>query len=284
MYDILIIGGGPAGYSAAINGRRRNKEVALVSKEQMSNRLRQAHQVDNYLGLAEISGAEMGKKFRLHAVREGVEIKEDEVLNLWQEDQSFHGLGKNEQYEAKTVILATGVPQKATIEGEAELVGRGVSYCATCDGMFFRGQKVAFISQLPEGEKEANFLADLCEKVFYLPQYKGEFDLDPRIEVISGKPKKISGTERVSALVTSEQEYEVGGVFIERAGIPLDRLFPGLEMEGDSIKTTRRMATNVPGIFAAGDCTGRPWQISKATGEGQIAALSAVDFLAVNKG
>lgn len=283
MYDILIIGGGPAGYSAAINGRRRNKEVVLVSKEQMSNRLRQAHRVDNYLGLAEVSGTEMAEKFRLHAVREGVEIREDEILNLWQEDQVFHGLGKNGQYDARSVILAIGVPQKAAIEGEADFVGRGVSYCATCDGMFFRGQKVAFISQLPEGEKEANFLADLCKKVFYLPQYKGDFDLDPRIEVISGKPKKIYGIERVSGLITSDQEYEVGGVFIERAGIPLDRLYPGLEMREDAIKVSRDMSTNVPGIFAAGDCTGKPWQISKAAGEGQIAALSAVDFLARNR-
>ncbi|HHU50488.1 MAG TPA: NAD(P)/FAD-dependent oxidoreductase [Firmicutes bacterium] len=283
MYDILIVGGGPAGYSAAINGRRRNKRVALVSKEPVSSRLRQAHRVDNYLGLAEISGAEMAEKFRQHAVREGVEIKEDEILNLWQEEEVFYGLGKNEQYKARSVILAIGIPQKATIEGEADFVGRGVSYCATCDGMFFRGQKVVFVSQLPEGEKEANFLADLCEKVFYLPQYKGDYDLDPRIEVISGKPKKIYGTERVTAFVTSEREYEVGGVFIERAGIPLDRLYPGLEMQGEAIKVTREMATNVPGIFAAGDCTGRPWQIAKAAGEGQVAALSAVDFLAGNK-
>ena len=283
MYDILIVGGGPAGYSAAINGRRRNKRVALVSKEPVSSRLRQAHRVDNYLGLAEISGAEMAEKFRQHAVREGVEIKEDEILNLWQEEEVFYGLGKNEQYKARSVILAIGIPQKATIEGEADFVGRGVSYCATCDGMFFRGQKVVFVSQLPEGEKEANFLADLCEKVFYLPQYKGDYDLDPRIEVISGKPKKIYGTERVTAFVTSEREYEVGGAFIERAGIPLDRLYPGLEMQGEAIKVTREMATNVPGIFAAGDCTGRPWQIAKAAGEGQVAALSAVDFLAGNK-
>lgn len=283
MYDILIVGGGPAGYSAAINGRRRNKRVALVSKELISSRLRQAHRVDNYLGLTEISGAEMAEKFRQHAVREGVEIKEDEILNLWQEEEVFYGLGKNEQYKARSVILAIGIPQKATIEGEADFVGRGVSYCATCDGMFFRGQKVVFVSQLPEGEREANFLADLCEKVFYLPQYKGEYDLDPRIEVISGKPKKIYGTERVTAFVTSEREYEVGGVFIERAGIPLDRLYPGLEMQGEAIKVTRDMATNVPGIFAAGDCTGRPWQIAKAAGEGQVAALSAVDFLAEKK-
>lgn len=283
MYDLLVIGGGPAGFSAAINGRRRNKQVILITKETVSSRLRQAHRVDNYLGMPKISGAEMAERFRRHAAEEGVELREDEILNLWREEGRFFGMGKNDRYEARAVILATGVPQKASIDGEAGLVGRGVSYCATCDGMFFRKKKVAFISQIPEGEKEANFLADICEKVFYLPQYKGEYNLDPRIEIISGRPVSINGTERVSGLTTSQGEYEVEGVFIERASLPLDQLFPGLEMKDEAIKVNRIMETNIPGLFAAGDCTGKPWQIAKAAGEGQIAALSAVDYLAEKK-
>lgn len=283
MYDLLVIGGGPAGFSAAINGRRRNKQVILITKETVSSRLRQAHRVDNYLGMPKISGAEMAERFRRHAAEEGVELREDEILNLWREEGRFFGMGKNDRYEARAVILATGVPQKASIDGEAGLVGRGVSYCATCDGMFFRKKKVALISQIPEGEKEANFLADICEKVFYLPQYKGEYNLDPRIEIISGRPVSINGTERVSGLTTSQGEYEVEGVFIERASLPLDQLFPGLEMKDEAIKVNRIMETNIPGLFAAGDCTGKPWQIAKAAGEGQIAALSAVDYLAEKK-
>ena len=177
MYDILIVGGGPAGYSAAINGRRRNNRVALVSKEPVSSRLRQAHRVDNYLGLAEISGAEMAEKFRQHAVREGVEIKEDEILNLWQEEEVFYGLGKNEQYKARSVILAIGIPQKATIEGEADFVGRGVSYCATCDGMFFRGQNGLCLNR---EEKEPISWRTSAKKYFICLNI-GDYDLDPQL-------------------------------------------------------------------------------------------------------
>jgi thioredoxin reductase (NADPH) len=284
MYAILVVGGGPAGLSAALNGRRRNKQVLLVGKEELSNKLRQAHRVDNYLGLPGITGLALAEKYREHAIDNGVELKNDEILNLSWDDggdgKVFQGMGKNEIYQARSVILATGTPQKATIPGEAELVGKGVSYCATCDGMFFRGKRVFFLSELVAGEKEANFLADLCDKVYYLPRYKGEYNnLDSRIEIISGRPTEFHGKERLTGVTTSEGSYEVEGVFIERASLPLDRLLPGLQMESDAIKVNRQMATNIPGVFAAGDCTGRPWQIAKAVGEGLVAALAAADYL-----
>jgi thioredoxin reductase (NADPH) len=280
MYDLLVIGGGPAGLSAAVNGRRRNKEVLLVGKETVSNKLRQAHRVDNYLGIPQISGAELAAKYREHAVAEGVDLKEDDIQSLWSEDGVFQVMGKTQLYAAKAVIIATGTPQKASIPGEESLVGKGVSYCATCDGMFFRGKKVFFLSELEEGEKEANFLADICEQVYYLPRYKGEYTaLDPRITVVSGRPLRFHGEERLMGVETSADQYEVEGVFIERASLPLDRLMPGLALEKGFIKVDRQQQTNVPGVFAAGDCTGKPWQVANAVGEGLVAALSAVDYL-----
>ncbi|HBK67609.1 MAG TPA: hypothetical protein DDZ91_03120 [Firmicutes bacterium] len=284
MYDLLVIGGGPAGLSAAVNGRRRNKQVLLVGKEMLSNKLRQAHRVDNYLGLPGITGADLARKYKEHAIKEGVEIIDDEILNLWLEEGLFQGMGRNELFQAKAVIIATGTPQKPSISGEEELVGKGVSYCATCDGMFFRDKKVFFLSELVEGEKEANFLADLCEKVYYLPRYKGKYtDLDPRIELISGRPLRFHGKQKLTGVTTSEGEYEVEGAFIERASLPLERLLPGLQMENEAIKVNRQMMTNIPGVFAAGDCTGKPWQIAKAVGEGLIAALAAVGYLSALK-
>ncbi|NLW56383.1 MAG: NAD(P)/FAD-dependent oxidoreductase [Firmicutes bacterium] len=281
MYDILVVGSGPAGLSAAVNARRRNKQVLVVGKEMHSNKLRQAHRVDNYLGIPQIKGLDLAAKYREHAQDEGVELKTDELLNLWVEKDGFQGMGKNVLYQAKAVILAVGTPQKASIPGEEELVGKGVSYCATCDGMFYRGQQVLVYSEVVEGEKEANFLADLCAKVYYLPRYQGPYtDLDSRVELLSGRLVRLHGTEQLTGVTTSTGEYEVEGVFIERAGLPLDRLLPGLEMENGAIKVDRRMATNIPGVFAAGDCTGKPWQIAKAVGEGQVAALAAVDYLA----
>ncbi|HHT48486.1 MAG TPA: NAD(P)/FAD-dependent oxidoreductase [Firmicutes bacterium] len=280
-YDLLVIGGGPAGLSAAVNGRRRNKRVLLVGKETVSNKLRQAHRVDNYLGLPEISGVELAAKYRKHAVAEGVDLLEDEIQNLWAEEDVFQAMGKTQLYVAKTVIMATGTPQKVSLPGEEELAGKGVSYCATCDGMFFRGKKVFVLSELEEGEKEANFLADLCTEVYYLPRYQGEYKgLDPRIKVVSGRVLRLLGEEKLTGVETSTGRYEVDGVFIERVSLPLDRLLPDLALENGFIQVDRRQRTNVPGVFAAGDCTGKPWQIAKAVGEGLVAALSAVDYLA----
>ena len=281
MYDLLIIGSGPAGLSAAVNGRRRNKQVLVVGKERISNKLRQSHRVENYLGLPGISGVDLAGKYKEHALAEGVEIKNEEIINLWPEEGIFQAMGRNEQFQGRTVIIATGIPQKASIPGEGELVGKGVSYCATCDGMFFRGKKVFFYSELEEGEKEANFLADLCDHVYYLPRYKGEYrQLDPRIQILSGRLQGFVGEGKLTAVSTSQGEYPVEGAFIERAGLPLDQLLPGLEMVEGAIKVNRQRETNIPGIFAAGDCTGKPLQVAKAVGEGRIAALAAADYLA----
>jgi thioredoxin reductase (NADPH) len=270
MYDLLVIGGGPAGLSAALNARRRNKRVLVTAKEAISSKLRPAG----------VSGPELAERFREHAVAAGVEIRKEEVLNLQPEKDGFFVMGKNESYEAAAVILATGAPQKASLPGEAELAGRGVSYCATCDGMFFRDQEVMVISQLPAGEEEAAFLAGICRKVYYLPEYMGEYRLPPGVELVSGKALRLEGEEKLERVVTSAGEYRVAGVFIERAGLPPEQLCPGLVTVDEAIQVDRRMATNIPGLFAAGDCTGRPWQIAKAVGEGQVAALSAVQYLA----
>ena len=157
MYDLLVIGGGPAGLSAALNARRRNKRVLLAAKETISSKLRPAGRIENYPGLPGVSGPELAERFREHAVATGVEIRKEDVLNLQRGKDGFFVMGKNESYEATAVILATGAPQKASLPGEAELAGRGVSYCATCDGMFFRDRDVMVISQLPAGEEEAAF-------------------------------------------------------------------------------------------------------------------------------
>lgn len=280
-WDLLVIGGGPAGLSAAVTGRRRNKRVLLVGKEQRSNKLRQARQIDNYLGLPGINGAELANKFRSHALAEGVQWEEDEVQSLWLEEDVFQAMGKTRLYTAKTVVIATGAPQGALLPGEEALVGKGVSYCATCDGLLFRGKKVMVLSELDEGEKEANFLAGICSEVYYLPRYQGEYKgLDPRIKVVSGRVLRFLGEEQLTGVETTAGTYEVEGVFIERVSLPLARLLPDLVLESGFIRVDRQQRTNLPGVFAAGDCTGKPWQIGKAVGEGLVAALSAVDYLA----
>jgi thioredoxin reductase (NADPH) len=277
--DVMVIGGGPAGLSAAINVRRRNKSVVLISKEAISSKLWQAPRVENYLGLADISGEDLAERMRKHALEQGVAFVRDEVQSLWSDEGRFSGMGREAQYSSHVVILAVGVMQEAGIDGEQQLVGKGVSYCATCDGMFYRGKQVAMISQIPEGEEEARFLAELCERVFYLPQYPLKQVVDPRIEIIKGKPLEIIGEGKVTGLRLKDTILEVDGVFIERPSVPMTKLLPDLAMDDGAIKVDREMRTNLPGVFAAGDCIGRPWQISKAVGEGQVAALSAVKYM-----
>jgi thioredoxin reductase (NADPH) len=280
MYELLVIGGGPAGLSAAINARRRDKRVLLLAKEAISSKLRPAGRIENYPGLPGVSGPELAERFREHAAAAGAEIRQEEIISVQPGENGFFVIGKNEGYEAAAVILATGAPQKASLPGETRLAGRGVSYCATCDGMFFRDKDVMVISQLPAGEEEAAFLAGICRKVYYLPEYQGEYRLPSGVELVRGKALSLEGDAQLERVVTSEGEYRVAGVFLERAGLPPEQLCPGLAMADGAIQVDRRMATNIPGLYAAGDCTGKPWQIAKAVGEGQVAALSAVQYLA----
>ncbi len=279
VYDIAIIGGGPAGLAAAVNARRRNKDALLVSKETMSSKLIQAEQIENYLGIPQISGSELIGRMREHAQAEGVVSIKDEVQNIYQEERIFSLIGRENALQAKSVILAPGISTVAEIAGEAEFVGRGVSYCATCDGMFFKGKAVAMIGYIPEAESEAAFLSEICSEVYYFPQYRLATELSPKVKVVQGKPQKISGADKVELLKTSAGEFEVSGIFIERAGRPASELLDGLHIENGFIRVDFTQATNLPGVFAAGDCTGRPWQISRAVGQGQVAALSAVHYL-----
>lgn len=283
MYDIAIVGGGPAGLSAALNARRRNKSVVLIAKEEQSSKLVLANQIDNYPGIPEISGRELAEKLKAHALNYGAILVKEEVQSIYAGEEKFSLMGRENLFEASSVIFATGVVLGGEIAGETEFVGKGVSYCATCDGMFFKGKTVVMIGYIPEAETEAEFLAEVCEKVYFLPQYKTEKDLNPKITLIQGKPLAITGSIKVEKLQTSAGEWEVDGVFIERSGRPAEQLLDGLRIEEGVIVTDHHQATNLPGVFAAGDCTGKPWQISRAVGQGQVAALSAVEYLGSSK-
>lgn len=279
MYDIAIVGGGPAGLSAAVNARRRNKQTVIISKEDQSSKILQAHLIENYLGLPEISGPELGRRMKEHALSLGTTFLKDEIQSLYQDGHTFTLMGRENAIEAAAVILAVGIALGKEISGETDFVGRGVSYCATCDGMFFKGKTVALIGYIPEAEAEANFLAEVCHKVYFIPQYSFNGELNPKVEVWNGKPLSILGGQKVEALKTSNGELAVDGVFIERSGRPVDQLIEGLKVENGFIITDSDQATNINGVFAAGDCTGRPWQIGRAIGQGQVAALAAVHYL-----
>lgn len=279
QFDIAIIGGGPAGLSAALTGRIRNKKVALFEHLDFSQKLQKAHLVDNYPGIPQITGAGLMQQFSSHCLAHQPTLIKEKVVNVFPGDV-FTLLTPQSTYEAKTVILATGVVATAIFDGERDFLGRGVSYCATCDGMFYKGKDVAVVSYTTEGEHEAAFLGEICRNVHYLPQYKGEFaPMRSNVKLVTDRPAAVKGDTQVEALVTDKGELKVDGIFILRQSDPVENILAGIELEGEVIKVKRDMSTSIPGVFAAGDCTGKPWQIAKATGEGLVAVLSAISYL-----
>lgn len=279
MLDIAIIGAGPAGLSAAITGAIRNKKVKVFGNPMTTSFIYKAERVDNYIGMLGVSGHEMMTRFVDHAKELGVEIQTGKVIEIFPMGTSYMLNVENEFIEAKTVILANGISKSTALEGENEFLGKGVSYCATCDGPLYRGRSVAVIGDSVHAEEDANYLAEICEQVYYIPLYKEITHLDEKIEVMRIRPKKIFGENVVGGLEYHDGSLDVSGIFIIKESIPTTKLLSSLELEGQAIKVNRMMETNLPGVYAAGDCTGRPYQVAKAVGEGNIAVLQAVSYL-----
>lgn len=280
MLDMAIIGCGPAGLSAAINARARGKELRLFGVQLCSPALHKAHRIDNYLGFPEIKGDELRQIFLEHARALEIVPSTESITAIYPLGDYFEIQLRRENLQAKTLIITTGISIARPLPGEEEYIGKGVSYCATCDGNFYKGKNVAVIADSPEGEEEINFLAELAAKAWYLPLYAGDYKLRPQVELLKDTPVSLAGGLRLEKIqLKSGRELAVDGCFFHKEQLPAARIVPGLELEKNHIKVNRDMATNIPGLFAAGDVTGRPYQLAKAVGEGQVAALSAAKYL-----
>ncbi len=277
--DIAIIGSGPAGVSAALNASIRKKTFKIFGSKEISQKLVKAHKVNNYLGFYGKSGLEIRDEFAKHLESMDIDITEDKINNIYSMGDYFALMGTNNNYEAKTVILATGVNFGKPLKGEEEFLGRGVGYCATCDAPLYKDKVVTIIAYNKHEESEANFIAQVASKVYYIPMYKEEVEVDSSIEVIKDTPVEIVGEKFVEKLVLKDREIETDGIFILRDSISPGQLVPGLQLDGNHIDVDRKMSTNLKGCFAAGDIVGTPYQYIKAAGEGNIAALSAVSYL-----
>ena len=182
-------------------------------------------------------------------------------------------------YEATSIILATGVNFGKPFKGEEEFLGKGVGYCATCDAPLYKDKVVTIIAYNKHEEVEANFIETIASKVYYVPMYKQEIEVDSSIEIIKDIPVEIVGDSSVKKLILKNSEIETDGVFILRDSISPGQLVPGLKIENNHVEVDRRMKTNIEGCYAAGDIVGTPYQYIKAAGEGNIAALSAVSYI-----
>ena len=281
MYDIAIIGTGPAGVSAALTAKNRNKSILLLGRKKLSGKVLKSHKILNYPGLPGIAGEDLVKAMQRHLDDMGIEITAEQVTNVYAMGDRFAIQCAKEMYESKTVIIASGVMPGKLLPGEEENLGRGVSYCATCDAALYKGKQAAVIGYSPKEEDEAEFLAEMAEKVYYIPVYSDEIRLKgSNIEIVKGAPREIRREEGKSVLVLEDREIISDGVFVLRDAVSPGQLVPGLETEGAHIKTARDMSTSIKGLFAAGDITGTPYQDAKSVGEGNVAALSAVAYLA----
>lgn len=283
IYDAAIIGTGPAGVSAAINLKILKKNFIWLGSKNLSDKIQKAERISNYPGLPAISGKELNDAFLHHIESMEIEITDRMVNAVYNMGTHYALMAGSDYYEAKTVILTSGVAGTSQLKGESDKIGKGVSYCATCDGALYRDRTIAVVCNAKRFEHEVEYLAGLAKTVYYFPSYKEVQITAENVEIMKTRIREIAGEDRVSAVVTADgQTIDVDGVFCLRTSVALSTLLPDLKSEGGHIVTDRTMATNLPGVFAAGDCTGRPYQYTKAVGEGNIAAHSAVEWLAKN--
>ena len=278
-YDIAIIGTGPAGLSAAVTATIRNKRVLLLGSRNLCEKLAKAHEIQNYLGFPAVKGEDLAAAFQRHISQMGIQITEKRVSAVYAMGDFFALQAGEDMLEASSVILATGVVQAKPLPGEEELLGRGVSYCATCDAPLYRGKTAAVIGYSPREEAEAAFLNEVCEDVTYFPMYREEPSLPDRVRVVRDKVTGIGQKDGKRIVRTENGTYAADGVFVLREAVAPDTLVPGLETDGAHVRVNRKMETNLPGVFACGDLTGTPYQYVKAAGEGNVAAISAAMYV-----
>lgn len=297
MYDLIIIGGGPAGFTAGIYAQRARLKTMLLEREMLGGQIAVSDVIENYPGFPSISGAGLMEKFEAHARGLGLEIKMADVVDI--QDKGKEKIVKTSEGDlaAKAVIVATGAkPKRLGVIGEKEFTGKGVSYCATCDGPFFKGQNVLVVGGGDTAVKEAVYLSKIAGKV-YLAHRRDELRAEKVIQekafsttniemLLSYILKEIKGKIGVEKVILQNlkdntlKEIQVEGVFVF-VGINPTTDFVDVEKdENGFIKTDRNMQTSVKGIFAAGDCRITPLkQVSTAVGDGAIAAFMADRYI-----
>lgn len=278
-FDIAIIGSGPAGLSAALNAKIRNKSFIIFGSDNLSSKVQRAPKINNFLGFPNSSGKELGEAFKEHIKSMNIEITDERINNIYSMGNYFTLMANDKIYEATTVILATGVEFSKPLKGENEFLGKGVGYCATCDAPLYRNKVVTIIASNEEAVSDANYVSELASKVYFIPLFKGVYNLNDKIELIDDKPIEVIGDKKVTALQLKNRLIETDAVFFLKDAISPSQLVPGLKEVDGHIEVDRKMQTNLKGCFAAGDCVGKPYQYIKAAGEGNIASLSAVSYL-----
>ena len=302
VYDLIIVGAGPAGLAASIYASRYGIGHTVIGRI-LGGQISETHNIDNYPGLEEVSGFEFSQKWGAHVKKYGTEILPHLVENIEQENGVFKlKLDNKMEAKARTVILALGAKRRELgIEREMEFIGKGVSYCATCDGFFYKGKTAAVIGGADSAVSSAVYLGEICEKVYLIyrknelrcePFWTKKVENNPKIEIIyDTRPIRVLGEKKVSGLAVENiptmktQDLELDGIFVEIGSVPNTNLAKGMGValdEGGYIKINPDSSTNISGVFAAGDATTGSYkfcQVITAASEGAIAARSIFNWL-----
>lgn len=292
MYDIIIVGGGPAGMTAAIYARRANKKVLVFEGKACGGQILNATEVDNYPGFESISGFDLSQNMYNQAVKLGAEFKFEMVKKITADKKV---ITDNGEYQAKAIILATGAEnRRLNIVEEADYIGRGISYCATCDGNFYKGKDVAVVGGGNTALEDALYLANLCNKVYLIhrrDQFRGEdkyveqIKLNDNIELIlNSQVVDLIGEDKLNQITVKNNDettrtLDVSGLFIAVGQQPRNEMFADVVEidEKGYIKAHDEVYTNVEGIYVAGDTRNKVLkQLTTAVSDGSLAATIAI--------
>lgn len=276
MYDTAIVGGGIAGYSAALTAKSLKLQYIWFADDGFGEKTKKAEYVRNFPAFTG-GGKAFCAALEAQREKEGVARTAKRIDGIYKTGKHFMLTSAAETFEAKTVVLATGV-QTRSIAGEGAYLGRGVSYCAVCDGALYRGKKVAVALLSPRFAEEVEYLASFAAEVRCFCAFDCSFR-SPNVILHKERIVRIEGDKRVERVITSDAEYAADGVFFLAESVPPSALCGGLECEGECVIARRDGSTNLEGLFAAGDVTGRPYQYVKAAGEGCVAAYSVAAYL-----
>ncbi len=285
MVDCIVIGSGVAGISAALTLQANGKTFMLFGKSTLSEKIAKAEKIHNYPGVADTTGQAFATALQEQLSRANITVTEEKVSGVYALKEKF-GVATQEggYYEGKTIVFAGGVENVKTIDGEREFLGRGVSYCATCDGFLYKDKTIAALCTSKGLEHEVEHLASFAKRVYLIAMYKEVSVQAENITVLRKMPIAITGEKRADTLVFADERLPIDGFFALRESFSPTVLLGNLQMRDGHIDVTRDMQTNIDGCFAAGDCTGRPYQYAKAVGEGNVAAHSVCRYLSGRKG
>ena len=298
QYDIIIVGGGPAGMTAALYALRNNKTVLILEKEAFGGQIATSPRLENYPTIPSISGSEWSDLVFSQITDLGAEFELEEVLNIKKEEKTFHVTTNYNEYDCKAVIIANGVkPRKMGLPNEEELTGKGVSYCAVCDGPFYKGKEIYLIGDANTALQYALLLAGYCPKIHMITLFDKLFGDQILIDRVLQHEKidirhnlalqELKGDNQLEEIVfqdTKSKEiisFKTDNVFIAIGQVPQNETFKDLiELDHGFIVTDELMNTNVPGIFAAGDTRKKEnKQVITACNDGAVAAMGAVKYI-----